>query len=144
MSEEKSITKAKFVGPLYFIVPAIVFAGIAAVCFYFGALKDTLYLYVLGILPTLLFMLTFFFPTIESLLSSLKIRGTRIYGSNVYGKRFSYTIDQVEKFETTSAMTGHGLSILFRDGKKVKLYDISNREEMIEAYNNIKPQELKD
>ena len=141
MSEEQNITKAKFVGPLYFIVPAIVFAGIAAVCFYFGSIKGTMYLYVLAIMPSLLFMLTFFFPAIESLLSSLKIRGNRVYGSDAYGKRFSYSIDQVEKFETTSAMTGHGISILFKDGRKVKLYDISNRKEMIEAYNNLKPQE---
>ena len=141
MSEEQIITKAKFVGPLYFIVPAIVFAGIAAVCFYFGSIKGTMYLYVLAIMPSLLFMLTFFFPAIESLLSSLKIRGNRVYGSDAYGKRFSYSIDQIEKFETTSAMTGHGISILFKDGRKVKLYDISNRKEMIEAYNNLKPQE---
>ena len=141
MSEEQNITKAKFVGPLYFIVPAIVFAGIAAVCFYFGSIKGTMYLYVLAIMPSLLFMLTFFFPAIESLLSSLKIRGNRVYGSDAYGKRFSYSIDQIEKFETTSAMTGHGISILFKDGRKVKLYDISNRKEMIEAYNNLKPQE---
>ena len=141
MSGEQNITKAKFVGPLYFIVPAIVFAGIAAVCFYFGSIKGTMYLYVLAIMPSLLFMLTFFFPAIESLLSSLKIRGNRVYGSDAYGKRFSYSIDQVEKFETTSAMTGHGISILFKDGRKVKLYDISNRKEMIEAYNNLKPQE---
>ncbi len=141
MSEEKTITKARFVGPLYMIIPAIVLAGITGVCFYFGTLKDTWYLYALGIMAALLFMLTFFFPAIESLQSSLKINGTRIYGSNVYGKRFSYSIDQVEKFETTSAMTGHGISILFKDGRKVKLYDISNRKEMIEAYNNLKPQE---
>ncbi len=141
MSGEQNITKAKFVGPLYFIVPAIVFAGIAAVCFYFGSIKGTMYLYVLAIMPSLLFMLTFFFPAIESLLSSLKIMGNRVYGSDAYGKRFSYSIDQIEKFETTSAMTGHGISILFKDGRKVKLYDISNRKEMFEAYNNLKPQE---
>ena len=141
MSEEQTITKARFVGPLYLIVPAIVFAGIAAVCFYFGSIKGTMYLYVLAIMPSLLFILTFFFPAMESLLSSLKIKGNRVYGSDAYGKRFSYSIDQVEKFETTSAMTGHGISILFQDGRKVKLYDISNRKEMIEAYNNLKPQE---
>ena len=141
MSEEQTITKAKFVGPLYLIVPTIVLAGVTAVCFYFGALKDTLYLYMLGIMAALLFMLTFFFPAMESLLSSLKIKGNRVYGSDAYGKRFSYSIDQVEKFETTAAMTGHGISILFKDGRKVKLYDISNRKEMIEAYNNLKPQE---
>ena len=143
MSEEKTITKAKFVGPLYMIIPAIVFAGIAGVCFYFGLLKDTWYLYALGIMAALLFMLTFFFPTIESLQSSLKIKGTRIYGSDVYGKRFSYSIDQVEKFETTSAMTGHGIVILFTDGRKIKLFDISNREEIMEAYKQLKPQEAK-
>ena len=73
--------------------------------------------------------------------SKVTFTDQRVYGKNVF-KKFSYSIDDVDKVKTLAAINGNGIKIYLKNGKKIRLNYVKNKKAIVESISEyLKPAE---